>query len=1253
MVAQRANLLGACVRDGDAHSCARIARVDGVGDGLACADDERAQAPLSSNSTTALVESIQSRCDSWRLWCVLACTRRAFMGTGRGHHACVALLLCLCTCALWSCRNDRVTQQSPERASTASSSPAPSLMFGVAVAPASDAATSSNATASIVTFREKLAPAVERAPLDAQANQQLARAAKALSAHDLPQALEAATAAAQLAPDRLEPLEVLLLVRLAGSDGVLVRDAVARIIAADPSNAIALAFAGLTAMRQRDFAGALGKLSWFVGPDAIVRRGAAIPLPTAARELELKAAVCALRVGAYQAAIDAIDATLLISADDVLLTRAFTVLRCDALSALGRDDEALSALSQLRVPSDDGDAIPMLVALRMDRIHARRNDRTFALVDAAEQLALAPKNEFALWRLLEQALDDSPVAARHRARDAQRRALLALEKVSVREASSLRMDVARACLRDMDALHALPEALVRDASDRVAVRAACRVLWQETPSELLPAVCAVIAQHPNEVDSATRAMLASGITVDEALAQLAQRDLGPSSDALRSRIYAQFGFSEEAFAIADAARARDRASQSALAACALAAAELDDETLLLDIDDDAMPFRGVDGDAHDGARPTIARTLAAAWLALERFDLAFDRASEATRDASGAGRALMIQLLAERHDPKQARNLGEALAMLAHRDDDAAADAWARAAEIAHARALEDGETGESASKPRLLPPRNASTHVLLRAARFYNDARVPLAAECIALAYEMDSDTARDAALAELESQPNARVWCERLLADAPALASRRRMAIRALPAVETVAIPAQPLSARFDARVRALEQSLVNTESAQSKAASELVARDALAQSKLRPTTPASIAAVMSSMLALGMNDEARAQLESVASTHALTIPPRVVQTLLAHTAHLAQRDDSHAAQLQACAQVLITRLVRARVDDMLAAMRVAIATGADSAAMQQCATLLARAARPMTLEELPEFGQLFAMVMAIDSDPYPSALLASALAADERFSTEVRGWFGNASVALLAAAGASETEIVATVVRLFEAGTPACLKPDEPMISRAQALLRAANVASMIGDERGSEALLRAAVEADASLPEALNNLAFAAIGRGDLSANTIDLAQRAARASPDEPSILDTLGCVRYHQGRFRDDADGAGAIALFRSALRIRPNDPSLATLDHLGDALWRDGDQQGAVRVWQQVPTLANLRYPPAALARNLAQFQQREFGLELVMASELIRRLYGDVVTRVEHKLQEVARGQTPSVAPCHAARERTTENP
>ena len=261
------------------------------------------------------------------------------------------------------------------RAAREGGSTAPSLLFCAASPPVATGARAPDPLASIVTFRESLAPAAALTPVEAEANRQLARAAEALSKNDVAQALDAATLAAQLAPDRLEPLEVLLLVRLARAESSEVREVMARIVAADPCNAIALAFGGLEAMQRRDPARALAKLSWFVGPDAMVRRGAAIPLPTAPGELEETAAMSALQLGAYQAAIDAIDAALLVRAHDVMRTRALALLRADALSELGRDDEALSALMQLRVAIDASDAIPMLVALRIDRIHSRQNDR--------------------------------------------------------------------------------------------------------------------------------------------------------------------------------------------------------------------------------------------------------------------------------------------------------------------------------------------------------------------------------------------------------------------------------------------------------------------------------------------------------------------------------------------------------------------------------------------------------------------------------------------------------------------------------------------------------------------------------------------------------------------------------------------------------------------------------------------------------------------------------------------------------------
>jgi tetratricopeptide (TPR) repeat protein len=150
----------------------------------------------------------------------------------------------------------------------------------------------------------------------------------------------------------------------------------------------------------------------------------------------------------------------------------------------------------------------------------------------------------------------------------------------------------------------------------------------------------------------------------------------------------------------------------------------------------------------------------------------------------------------------------------------------------------------------------------------------------------------------------------------------------------------------------------------------------------------------------------------------------------------------------------------------------------------------------------------------------------------------------------------------------------------------------------------------------------------------------------MAEQAAAGKPDDPAILDTLGFLRYQQGRFADDRAGTGAVSLFRQALRLRPNSPSLATLDHLGDALWRSGDQQGAIRSWQQVGVVARRRYPPELFRARMSSFQLERFGFELVPVAQFVRREYGAIVERAERKLEQVARGDPPDVADCSATR-------
>jgi hypothetical protein len=58
----------------------------------------------------------------------------------------------------------------------------------------------------------------------------------------------------------------------------------------------------------------------------------------------------------------------------------------------------------------------------------------------------------------------------------------------------------------------------------------------------------------------------------------------------------------------------------------------------------------------------------------------------------------------------------------------------------------------------------------------------------------------------------------------------------------------------------------------------------------------------------------------------------------------------------------------------------------------------------------------------------------------------------------------------------------------------------------------------------------------------------------------------------------------------------------------------------------------------------PDAIARGLVDFQRREFGFQLVSATEFVQKEYGRIVDRAERNLQEVARGVPPSIAECRA---------
>jgi putative PEP-CTERM system TPR-repeat lipoprotein len=108
----------------------------------------------------------------------------------------------------------------------------------------------------------------------------------------------------------------------------------------------------------------------------------------------------------------------------------------------------------------------------------------------------------------------------------------------------------------------------------------------------------------------------------------------------------------------------------------------------------------------------------------------------------------------------------------------------------------------------------------------------------------------------------------------------------------------------------------------------------------------------------------------------------------------------------------------------------------------------------------------------------------------------------------------------------------------------------------------DWRAAVAHYEAALESDPDNVVMLNNLAWVLGEAGDPKAR--EVAERAYRQAPFNPSVIDTLGWVALQQG------DAARAAQLLRMATRLAPNDPTIRM--HYAKALIKTGDRAGAKR---------------------------------------------------------------------------------
>ena len=1055
--------------------------------------------------------------------------------------------------------------------------------------------------ASISSLRAPLPPVEPSSPMSAELSTLLGRAAESLRRGDPAGALELADEAQRLAPSRIEPLELQLLAQLSLGDRASVRATLGAIVALAPANAIGLAFRGLDAAQAGRSEEALGYLAHFLGPDAIPARGASIPLPTAPGELEEVAACAALRLGHAEVAFVALDAAARQRVGDEPALRRLALLRADALAALGRVDEAVRVLERLEQadppaaadandPSDAGSA--------SDTVAEREDVRSRVRPDEVAMLA---------------ALRHDVLATRTGRADERMRAV----------ASEFRANPSDPIL--LDRLLALTNACSRAGGDEVTRNE----LAGEGDDRIRLARALVVAAQASRFASSGAARSAQ-----EALAAEARALVGsPALDPLALRAVLR-------------SAARSDARRAASLACDLvlnAPNELDPVArayMCVPADPDAL-LAALDADGRTNASdPLRSRVLAGLGFAEDALLVA-----EAARGRdSAASPVLAASALA-------AAELAD-VTILSEVDDVARSGAATLAPTLARAWTLvgDEARATERAAAIGAEPSTDDAAATLARQlssrGRTLLATRLPIADECLALSDALDPFGGALEQIAQRTGTPTEAIglapWAIAAAGSTPSIPARRKLRLflelgqgsAERPAV----IPATGWSARFDARVLAGEA---------------LRLEAAIAAARSRPQTVDAQAALARTLVAGGRVDEAASIVARCATNDSVEGNSRAVGVLLAAASDVARREPARARAMSGVAEALLPRLGRATSADMLAAMRLAIATRADEPTLSRLATRLIERSRPLGAQDVGGCLELLETLRRIDDDPLPAALLAEAIARDARADTPARRRIARTAVALLASAGGGSERTRALVVDLAAEGIAVFAREtdrsdassvdsaESPAIDVGRMLVRASDAHALLGDDAGCRSLLEAALRLSSPPAEAYNNLAFIAIDRGGVDPAVIELTATALRLSPDNSSILDTVGVLRYRQGWLRDTPDGPGAITLFRQALRNRPEDPSLETLDHLGDALWQDGDQKGAIRCWQQVGQVARLRYPPQEIARNIEAFQRGEFGLPLLEPVQLIRRLYGRVVDRAERKLEEVARGEAPSVRP------------
>jgi len=150
-----------------------------------------------------------------------------------------------------------------------------------------------------------------------------------------------------------------------------------------------------------------------------------------------------------------------------------------------------------------------------------------------------------------------------------------------------------------------------------------------------------------------------------------------------------------------------------------------------------------------------------------------------------------------------------------------------------------------------------------------------------------------------------------------------------------------------------------------------------------------------------------------------------------------------------------------------------------------------------------------------------------------------------------------------------------------PDDPDIAYDYAMAAEKNHHYDVMEQQ-----LRKLIRTEPDNPQAYNALGYSLADRGQRLQEADKLVEKASSLAPNDAFIMDSVGWVKYRLG------DTTDAIRLLRKAFTLQPNAEIGA---HLGEVLWKNGDQRGALAAWREA---RKLEPDNDTLVKTLKRFQ-------------------------------------------------------